>query len=284
MLVELELLNPGGSHKSRAARAMLEAYERRGVLVPGSGQTVVVATGGNLGTSTTIFAAGAYNVVLVVPDSYSARRVQLMRAMGAEVILAKTDSESGRLTHNVLALRLQLEHPDWVPIDQFVDPVNADGHRTTGHELLAERGGRPIDIFVGGVGSGGSITGIGEVLKEARQTTEVIAVQPTGCDVPADVFVAHPIEGLAVGLLPPALNLDIIDGWTTIMPEEAQATARRLLLEEGIAVGPSTGANVAVALRLAAEASPGTCLVTLAYDGLQNYVDGGRPAELPAPS
>ncbi len=279
VFLKLELLNPGGSHKSRAAKAMIVALEQRGVLVPGSGQTIVVATGGNLGTATAIFAAGAYEVVLVVPDSYSARRVELLRALGADVVLAPTDPETGRLTHTALALRLQFRHPDWVPLDQFVDPVNADGHRPTGRELLAELGDRPVDAFVGGVGSGGSITGIGEVLKQARPSTVVVAVQPAGCDVPADVFVAHPIEGLAVGLLPPALNLEIIDRWVTVTVDEAQTTARRLLQEEGIAVGTSSGANVAVAVRLAAEAGPGSTIVTLAYDGLQNYVDGGAPAE-----
>src|SRR2546430_15493752 len=117
--LKLEYLNPGGSHKARAARAMLVGLERRGVLIPGSGQTLVVATGGNLGICTAIFAAGAYSVVLVVPDTYAARRVELLRALGAEVIMAKTDPGSGRLSHANLALQLQLRHPDWVPIDQF---------------------------------------------------------------------------------------------------------------------------------------------------------------------
>lgn len=279
ILLKLEYLNPGGSHKSRAARAMLVNLEQRGVLIQGSGQTLVVATGGNLGICTTIFAAGLYHIVLVVPDTYSERRIELLRALGAEVVLAETDPHSARLSHTSLALKLQLQHPDWVPIDQFVDPMNADGHRSTGQEVLRAQGDRTIDVFVGGVGSGGSITGIGEVLKEANPATEVIAVQPVGCDVPADRFVSHPIEGLAVGLLPPAMNVDIIDRWISVTPDDAQVTAQRLLREEGIAVGSSTGANVAVALRLAAAAPSGTCIVTLAYDGLQNYLDGGPSVE-----
>lgn len=271
--LKLEYLNPGGSHKARAARTMLDDLERRGLLIPQSGQTLVVATGGNLGICVTIFARSDYHVVLVVPDTYSSRRVELLRALGAEVVLAKTDAPSGRLSHANLALRLQLQHPDWVPIDQFVDPMNADGHRSTGHELL-EASDQGIDFFVGGVGSGGSITGIGEVLKEAAPTTSVIAVQPAGCNVPADHFVPHSIEGLAVGLLPPTLNLKVIDLWVSVTLAEAQETVLRLLREEGIAVGPSTGANVYAALRIAATA-PGARVVTLAYDGLHNYLDEG---------
>ncbi|MGH2709180.1 MAG: PLP-dependent cysteine synthase family protein, partial [Actinomycetota bacterium] len=266
--LKLEYLNPGGSHKARAARAMLTDLERRGELVPGSGQTLVVATGGNLGICTTLFAGSDYHVVLVVPDTYSPRRVELLRALGAEIVVAETDPDSGRLSHTNLALRLQLQHPDWMPIDQFVDPMNAEGHRSTGYELLAAPSGRRIDFFIGGVGSGGSITGIGEVLKEANPRTSVVAVQPAGCDILADRFVAHSIEGLAVGLRPPGLNLEVIDRWVSVTMAEARAAALRLLREEGIAVGPSTGANVHVALRIAAVAAPGARIVTLAYDGL----------------
>lgn len=268
---KVESLNPGGSHKARIAKAMIEASERDGVLVRHSGMTILEATGGNTGMGIAI--AGAvygYHVVLVVPDNYSEEKCRRLELLGARV--ERADSTIGDNPHGRRATELQLENPDWVMLGQASNPANPEVHRlTTGPEILAELPAGSIRFLVAGIGTGGHITGVGEVLKRASEAIEVVGVQPEGCDLLSGRFVAHEIQGIAVGLVPPVLQPEVIDEMHSVSYEQAVAGAQALLREEGISAGLSSGANLAVAQGLLSRCGPGQRILTFVYDSADDY-------------
>jgi cysteine synthase len=273
LLVKLELLNPGGSHKVRIALSMILAAEREGELVRGSGQTLIESTGGNTGIGLAMAAAVlGYQLVLVVPDNYSPAKQHLLRSYGADVRLS--DHRLGNNSHAEMALSLLFDNPDWVMLNQQANPANPEIHtRTTALEIIATLDHRMPDAMVAGVGTGGHITGVGSVLRGHNPSMRIVAVQPEGCSLRENRFVTHSIQGLAVGLVPAVLDLKLIDDEVQVRYTDAAAMMRRMMRIEGLAVGISSAANVVAALRVARELDEGARVLTFAYDGASDYLD-----------
>jgi cysteine synthase A len=273
LLVKLELLNPGGSHKVRIALNMILAAERDGELTRGSGQTIIESTGGNTGIGLAIAAAVfGYRLVLVIPDNYSPAKQRLLRGYGAEVRLS--DHTLGNNSHAELALRLLFDNPDWVMLNQQANPANPAIHETTtAVEITAALGDRPPDALVAGVGTGGHLTGVGRVLRRGNPDLRIVAVQPEGCSLRQNRFVGHAIQGLAVGLVPAVLDLSLISEEQQVSFDDARAMMRRLMRAEGLAVGISSAANLVAACRVARSLPVGARVLTFAYDGVHDYLD-----------
>src|SRR4051812_13659944 len=281
LLAKLESRNPGGSVKDRIAAAMIDDAERSGALGPGG--TIVEATSGNTGIALAFVAATkGYKLHVTMPERMSRERLALLRYLGAEVTLTP-----GTLMREAVdkAEELRRTIPGAVALDQFKNPANPQAHReTTAVEILDDTGGN-VDAFVAGVGTGGTITGGGEVLKRARPSTRVIAVEPANAAVlsgrrPAN----HMIQGIGAGFVPPLLNRDIIDEVMAISDDEAFAHARRLAREEGICAGISSGATLAAALRLAARPEmAGKSIVFMVCDSGERYTNGPLVNELVGP-
>ncbi|MGX7827231.1 PLP-dependent cysteine synthase family protein [Actinokineospora sp. 24-640] len=273
LLVKLELVNPGGSHKVRIALNMILAAERDGELTRGTGQTIIESTGGNTGIGLAMASAIlGYKLVLVIPDNYSRSKMRLLRGYGAEVRLS--DHTLGNNSHAEMALGLLFDNPDWVMLNQQGNPANPEIHeRTTALEILAAMDGRTPDLMVAGVGTGGHITGVGRVLKERDPHLRIVAVQPEGCSLRENRFVTHGIQGLAVGLVPAVLDMTLVDAEAQVSYDDAVAMIPRLMRTEGLAVGISSAANVVAAIRLAREMPEGACILTFAYDGVLDYLD-----------
>lgn len=273
LYLKLEFQNPGGSHKARIAHNMVLRAEARGDLVRGSGQTVLEPTGGNTGMGLAIVCkVYGYRLVLVVPDNYSLEKRRALELYGAEVVLS--DSSTGGNSHGELASKLLMQNPHWVLLNQQRNPANPAVHfDTTGPEILASFAGKlPLNYFVGGIGTGGHITGIGLRLKEEWRDLKVVAVQPEGCDFPTATFAHHQIQGLAVGLVPANLRMDIVDEFISVSYEEARAAVRALIDAEGIGVGLSTGANLAACIKIA-RARRGASILCPAYDQVSHYLE-----------
>ena len=267
---KLESANPGGSIKDRIALAMVEAAEEQGVLKPGG--TIVEPTSGNTGIGLAMVAAyKGYKLIVTMFDTASRERRLQMQAYGAEVVL--TPAAEGMRGAIDKAMELQEKNPDYFLPQQFLNPANPDIHRrTTGREILAQMGGE-IDVFVAGVGTGGSVTGVGEVLKESLPDLRVIAVEPAGSPVlsggePGFSY----IEGIGAGFVPEILNREIVDEIRVIEDDDAYEMARRLAREEGLLVGISAGANVAQAVEIARELGPGHVVVTILCDSGLRYL------------
>ena len=267
---KLESANPGGSIKDRIALAMVEAAEEQGVLKPGG--TIVEPTSGNTGIGLAMVAAyKGYKLIVTMFDTASRERRLQMQAYGAEVVL--TPAAEGMRGAIDKAMELQEKNPDYFLPQQFLNPANPDIHRrTTGREILAQMWGE-IDVFVAGVGTGGSVTGIGEVLKESLPDMRVIAVEPAGSPVlsggePGFSY----IEGIGAGFVPEILNREIVDEIRVIEDDDAYEMARRLAREEGLLVGISAGANVAQAVEIARELGPGHVVVTILCDSGLRYL------------
>jgi len=267
---KLEMRNPCGSVKDRLGVALIEDAERRGVLRPG--MTIIEATGGNTGIGIAFAAAiRGYRVVLTLPDTMSAERVALLRFFGAEVVLTE-----GILMGNAVlrAQELLNEIPDSVTLDQFNNPANPELHRrTTAVEIWNDTAGT-VDVFVSAVGTGGTLTGVGEVLKDRKPSVRVIAVEPAGAAVlsggPAG---SHQIPGIGVGFIPAVLNRSIIDEVVAVSDRDAFDAARRLARTEGILAGVSSGAALHAALAVAArEENEGNVIVVLLADGAERYI------------
>lgn len=273
ILLKLELNNPGGSHKMRIALNMIRAAEREGLLKPGSGQTILEPTGGNTGMGIAIAAAVlGYRVVLVIPDNYSESKRWLLASFGVDVRLS--DSTRGNNSHGELATEIQFEHPEYVMLNQAANPANPEIHRlTTVREIIADLDGTRVDCYVAGIGTGGHLTGIGEVLRQHQGGLRVLGVQPEGCDMFADVFVPHRIQGLSIGMIPPVLNTGIIDEMVAVSEADAIDGMRRLMQSEGIGAGPSTGANIAACRRVLAASDEPLTLLTVAYDRVNDYLE-----------
>lgn len=270
VVAKLEMRNPCGSIKDRVGIAMIEAAERRGVLRPG--MTIVEATGGNTGIGLAFAAAiRGYRLMLTMPESMSKERLALLRHFGAEVVLTP-----GILMGDAVARAAQLikEVHGSILLDQFKNPANPEVHRKTTAMEIWEITGGGVDVFVSAVGTGGTITGVGEVLKERKPGVRIVAVEPAGAAVlsggPAGT---HRIPGIGVGFIPDVLNRSILDEIIVATDEEAFGCARRLAREEGILAGVSSGAALHAALAVASRRdAAGKMIVVLLADTGERYI------------
>ena len=278
--VKLEFFNPGSSVKDRIALAMGEAAEREGKIKPGT--TIVEATSGNTGIGLAmVCAAKGYKLVITMPESMSKERKMLLRAYGAELVL--TPAAEGMNGAIAKAEEFVKNHPEtyFMP-RQFDNPANPEIHRqTTAEEIWRDTDGN-VDIFVAGVGTGGTLSGVGEVLKNRKPAVQVYAVEPAGSPVlSGGQKGAHLIQGLGAGFVPKTLNTEIYDGVITVSNEDAMATARALADKEGILSGISSGAAVWSALQLAAKPeNAGKLIVTVLPSYGERYLSTALFADL----
>jgi cysteine synthase A len=269
---KLENLNPGGSVKDRICFAMVEAAERDGRLRPGG--TIIEPTSGNTGIGLALVAAvKGYHLVLTMPDTMSEERRSLLLAYGARLEL--TPDSKGMHAAVRRAEELIAEHPDWFMPQQFNNPANPEAHRrTTGPEILRQL--PRVDAFVAGVGTGGTITGVGEVLRSRRSDTRVVAVEPAASAVlsgGAPGF--HHIQGIGAGFVPDVLDTHIYDEVIRISDDVAASHARALARHEGHLVGISAGANCAAAIEVARRLGPGAVVLTVFCDTGERYLTTG---------
>lgn len=249
LLAKLEYFNPGGSVKDRVAREMIDDMERRGLLTPDS--VIIEPTSGNTGIGlASVCAARGYRLIIVMPDSMSMERRQIMTAYGAELVL--TDGKLGMATAIAKADELSAQIPDSVIAGQFVNPANPAAHfATTGPEIWADTDGQ-VDIFVATVGTGGTITGTGEFLKSRNPNIQVVAVEPAGSPFLSQGKAGpHQIQGIGAGFIPEVLNTKIYDEIITVTDEDAFSAGRRIGRTEGVLVGISSGAALHAALAVA---------------------------------
>ncbi len=266
---KLESLNPAGSVKDRIALAMVEAAERAGILKPGD--TIVEPTSGNTGIGLAMVAAvKGYRLILTMPEDMSIERRRLLQRFGAEIIL--TPAIEG-MTGAVYAAQQLVEKYGYFMPQQFENPANPEIHRqTTAREILEATDGK-VDAVVIGIGTGGTITGVGEVLKQEVPGVLVVGVEPARAPVLAGgKFRPHAIQGMGASFVPGVLNRDIIDELIHVRDEDAIATAARLTREEGLLVGISSGANVFAALQVAERLRAGKVVVTILPDTGERYL------------
>ncbi len=278
ILAKLECFNPAGSTKDRAARAMLDDAEARGLLRPGS--VVIEPTSGNTGIGlASVAAARGYRVIIVMPETMSMERRLLMKAYGAELVL--TEGAEGMKGAIARAEELAAEIPGSFIPGQFVNPANPAAHRaSTGPEIWEDTGGK-VDIFVAGVGTGGTITGVGQYLKEKNPAVKIVAVEPQdspvlggGCPGP------HGIQGIGAGFVPAVLDTGVYDEIIPVSGADAFAAGRQVGRLEGILVGISSGAAVWAALTLARRSeNRGKTIVALLPDGGDRYLSTPMFAE-----
>jgi len=270
VVAKLEMRNPCGSVKDRVGVALIEDAERRGVLQPG--MTIVEPTGGNTGIGLAFVAAiRGYHLILTMPETMSKERVALLRHLGAEVVLTP-----GILMGDAVVRAAQLikEIPGSIMLDQFSNPANPEVHRqTTAAEIWEETQG-DVDGFVSAVGTGGTITGVGEVLRQRKPGVRIVAVEPANAAVlsgrPAG---NHLIPGIGVGFIPAVLNRSVLDEIIVVTDEEAFACTRRLARKEGIIAGLSSGAALHAALAVASRKdAAGKMIVVLLADTGERYV------------
>ena len=268
--VKVEAFNPGGSVKDRLALAIILDAEKRGVLKPG--QTVVEATSGNTGVGLAmVCAARGYPFVAVMSDSFSVERRKLMRAYGARVLLTPA-AERG--TGMVKKAKELAEKNGWFWASQFENPANPAYHRsTTGPEILKDFAGRRLDYFVSGWGTGGTLTGVGEMLKLARPEVKVIGAEPAGAALLAGKeWQPHKIQGWNPDFIPNVLNREVVDEIKLIPDERSREVARALAAQEGIFVGLSCGGTLAAALEVAEDAPTGSVLLAMLPDTGERYL------------
>ncbi len=267
---KLEAANPGGSVKDRIALAMVEAAERSGELAPGD--TIVEPTSGNTGIGLAMVAAvKGYQLIVTMFDTASRERRLLMQAYGAQVVL--TPAAEGMRGAIDKATELKRDNPGYFLPQQFMNPANPEIHRqTTALEIVEQMAG-DIDVFVAGVGTGGSISGVGSVLKEKVPGARIVAVEPAGSAVLSGQApgISY-IEGIGAGFIPDTLDRDVVDEVQRIDDDDAFDMARRLAREEGILVGISAGANVHMAVELASGMAPGQKVVTILCDSGLRYL------------
>ena len=268
--VKVEAFNPGGSVKDRLALAIILDAEKRGALKPG--QTVVEATSGNTGVGLAmVCAARGYPFVAVMSDSFSVERRKLMRAYGAKVLLTPA-AERG--TGMVKKAKELAEKHGWFWASQFENPANPAYHRsTTGPEILKDFAGKRLDYFVSGWGTGGTLTGVGEMLKLARPEVKVIGAEPAGAALLAGKeWQPHKIQGWNPDFIPKVLNREVIDEIKLIPDERSREVARALAAQEGIFVGLSCGGTLAAALEVAEDAPKGSVLLAMLPDTGERYL------------
>ena len=267
---KMESLNPAGSVKDRIAKSMVEDAERRGVLKPGA--TIVEPTSGNTGIGLAMVAAvKGYKLILTMPDDMSVERRKLLQRYGAQLVL--TPAIEGMTGAVFAAEELVQKNPGYFMPQQFNNPANPEVHRrTTAEEILRDTGGR-LDAFVAGVGTGGTITGVGEVLKAKLPSVHVVAVEPARSPVLAG---GKPgltaIQGIGASFVPSVLNRDVYDELIAVRDEDAIATTKRLTQVEGLLVGISAGANVFASLLVAKRLGSGKRVVTVLPDTGERYL------------
>jgi cysteine synthase A len=270
MFVKVESFNPLGSVKDRLALAIINDAERTGALKPG--QTVVEATSGNTGIALAmVCAARGYPFVATMAESFSIERRKIMRAMGARVILTPA-AEKG--TGMVLRAEALAKEHGWFLARQFENPANPAYHRnTTGPEILRDFANRPLDYWVTGWGTGGTLTGAGEVIKRARADTRIIATEPVEASLLAGKeWKPHKIQGWTPNFVPGVLNPKVYDELIPVADEDGKNWALRLAREEGIFVGLSAGATLAAAMKVAETAKPGSTILIMLPDTGERYL------------
>ena len=271
ILAKLEYFNPAGSVKDRIAKAMIDDAEATGKLK--SGSVIIEPTSGNTGIGlASVAAARGYRIILVMPETMSVERRQLMQAYGAELVL--TEGSKGMKGAIAKAEELANEIADSFIPGQFVNPANPAVHRaTTGPEIWADTDGK-VDIFVAGVGTGGTVTGVGEYLKSQNPTVKVVAVEPAGSPVLSKGTPGvHKIQGIGAGFVPQVLNTGVYDEIIAVENEDAFATGRKIGKAEGVLVGISSGAAVFAAIELAQRPeNAGKTIVVLLPDTGDRYL------------
>jgi cysteine synthase A len=270
LYVKVEAFNPAGSVKDRLALAIILDAEQRGALQPG--QTVIEATSGNTGVAlAAICAARGYPFVAVMAETFSIERRKLIRAYGGKVVLTPAAARGSGMV--VKARALAQEH-GWFYTNQFENPANPAWHRqTTAAEILRDFAGRRLDCFVTGWGTGGTLTGVGEVLKVARPAVQIVAAEPTGAALlSGGEWQPHKIQGWTPDFVPAVLNRQVVDRIVAIDDLLARDTALELARREGIFAGISSGATLAAALEVAREAAPGTVLLAMLPDTGERYL------------
>lgn len=270
MYVKCESFNPMSSVKDRLAIAIIEDAERRGTLKPG--QTVIEATSGNTGIALAmVCAAKGYPFIAVMAESFSVERRKIMRMLGAKVILTPAAERGTGMVRK--ADELAKKH-GWFLARQFENEANPEYHRnTTGPEILSDFAGKRLDFWVTGWGTGGTLTGAGEMLKKARPDVKVIATEPAVAALLSGAeFKPHKIQGWTPDFVPGVLNRGVVDEIVTVTDEEAIQTARNLAGKEGIFCGISSGGTFAAALKVAAKAAPGSVILAMLPDTGERYL------------
>ncbi len=271
IFAKIEAFNPAGSVKDRVALEMIEDAEKRGVLKAGA--TIIEPTSGNTGIGIcAIAAAKGYQAIIVMPETMSKERRLLMKAYGAQLVL--TEGAKGMTGAIERAEELQKSIPNSIVAGQFVNPANPAAHyKTTAPELYADTDGK-IDIFVAGVGTGGTLSGVGKYLKEKNVGVKVVAVEPKGSPVLSEgKSGAHGLQGIGAGFVPQTLDLSVIDEVVTVSEEEAYTASRELATREGVLVGISSGAALHAAIKLAKRAeNAGKNIVVLLPDTGERYL------------
>ncbi len=271
VLVKLEYFNPGGSVKDRVAKAMIDAAEASGELQPGG--TIIEPTSGNTGIGlASIAAARGYRIIITMPETMSIERRKLMRGYGAELVL--TDGAAGMKGAIAKAEELKAQIPGSVIAGQFVNPANPAVHKaTTGPEIWQDTDGE-VDVFVAGVGTGGTVTGVGTYLKEQKPAVKVVAVEPASSPVLSKgISGAHKIQGIGAGFVPEVLDTTVYDEIIPVENEDAFTTAQLVGHSEGVLVGISSGAATWAAIELAKRPeNEGKTIVALLADTGERYL------------
>ena len=273
VLVKLEYFNPAGSVKDRVAKNMIDEAEKAGKLVRGGDYTIIEPTSGNTGVGiASVAAARGYRVIITMPETMSVERRKLMQAYGAQLVL--TDGSKGMKGAIAKAEELQEETPNSIIAGQFVNPANPAIHKaTTGPEIWDDTDGQ-VDIFVAGVGTGGTVTGVGEFLKEQNPEIKVVAVEPATSPVLSKGQAGpHKIQGIGAGFVPDVLDTQVYDEIIPVENDDAFATGRAVGHKEGVLVGISSGAAVWAALQLAKRPeNEGKTIVALLPDSGERYL------------
>lgn len=270
--VKLEYLNPGGSVKDRIGLAMIEAAEKEGLLKPG--RTIIEATAGNTGVGLALVAAiKGYRIIFVMPDKMSEDKISLLKAYGAEVVIVPTSvPPDSPESYNGVADRLAKEIPGAYRPNQFENPNNPLAHYlTTGPEIFEDSGGK-VDVFVAGMGTGGTISGVAKYLKEKKKDILIVGADPEGSILSGDNPKPYKVEGIGEDFIPKAFNRQIVDEMVRVSDKESFNTARRLAREEGLLVGGSSGTAVAAALKFAQRLKETKYIVVLLPDTGRNYL------------